>query len=125
MECHDRADSDTSRGRDECLRVNTARVSTMRTNGSQATAREGQQVPPEPARTRKASRSASSPAEQREESHKRHTKAADTTHDGLSQRRSYGTKTRDEARNESAARADDESAPRHNSLDVEIEMSRQ
>ena len=24
MECHDRADSDTSRGRDECLRVNTA-----------------------------------------------------------------------------------------------------
>ena len=26
MECHDRADSDTCRGRDECLRVNTART---------------------------------------------------------------------------------------------------
>ena len=53
----------------------------------------------------------SSPAVQREESDKRYTKAADTTHDDLSQRRrSYGSNPRDEARDESAARADDESA---------------
>ena len=149
MECNDRADDDTSQGRDECLRVKTApdecppcgkrksssrqrrpargrnsspqpehnqlredgvtredRVSNI-SNDLERASRSyekfqkkanhspgRQQAPPDPARTRTASRSASSPAEQREESVKRHTKEADTTHDGLSQRRSYGSKLR-------------------------------
>ena len=41
MECHDRADSDTSRGRDECLRVNPDRCP-RRVKGKQAHDSAGQ-----------------------------------------------------------------------------------
>ena len=43
MECHDRADSDTGRGRNECLQVNAARTSVhAEANGSQAQDSAGQ-----------------------------------------------------------------------------------
>ena len=121
MECHDRADSDTSRGRGECLwvrhspdecptpsqkeaKLRTAQASTRQkqlTSGGvsrddrvsntsndaeralrsyvqqfrrrRATVQQWQQAPPDPARTRTASRSVGSPALQREESDKTHT----------------------------------------------------
>ena len=166
MECHDRADGDTSRGRDECLRVNTApgrstlRQKEVKLKTVQPARGRNSSPQPEHSQLRehgaaredsvsnmsndperalrsyvqqfqklanhspggaasstrsskdenrvKFSRQPSSTARRERQITQR---AADTAHDGLSQRRrSYGSNPRDEARDESAVQADDESA---------------